>query len=103
MFDGSRTMTVSGTVAKLEWSNPQVFVWIYVPNQQAASGYDLYAFSNASTNVLERSGWSPTVLKVGEKVTVEYWPLKDGRSGGQLIKATHEDGRVTRGVGGPKS
>jgi hypothetical protein len=101
MFDGSKTLTVSGAVAKLEWSNPHVFIWIYVPSPRASTGYDLYGFSTASTNVLSRNGWSPSVLKVGEKVSVDYWPLKDGRTGGQFIRAVHEDGHVTWGRGGP--
>jgi hypothetical protein len=101
MFDGTKIATVSGTVARLEWSNPHVFIWIYVRNAQAASGYDLYAFSGGSTNLMSRNGWSPTTLKVGEKLTVDYWPLKDGRTGGHFMKATHEDGRVSRGVSGP--
>lgn len=101
MFDGTKTVTVSGTVAKLDWMNPHVFVWVYVPNAKAPTGYDLYGFSTASTNVLARNGWTSTVLKVGEKVSVSYWPLKDGRTGGQFIKAIHEDGTVTWGMGGP--
>jgi hypothetical protein len=101
MFDGSRTVTVNGTVARLEWSNPHVFIWVYVSNPKASKGYDLYGFSSASTNVLGRNGWSPTTLKAGEKVAVEYWPLKDGRTGGHLFKVTHEDGHVTLGISGP--
>jgi hypothetical protein len=101
MFDGSKTRTVSGVLAKVEWSNPHVFVWMYVPNPKAATGYDLYAFENGSTNVLARRGWSATTLKAGEKLSVDYWPLKDGRTGGFFKKATHEDGRVTHGVPGP--
>lgn len=101
MFDGTRTVLVTGSVAKVEWSNPHVFIWVYVPNPKAANGYDLYAFSSASTNLLARNGWSPTTLKVGETVTVEYWPLKDGRMGGHFRKAAHEDGHVTLGVSGP--
>ena len=101
MFDGTRRLTVVGTVAKLEWMNPHVFIWVYVPNAKAATGYDLYGFSNASTNVLSRAGWTPSTLKPGEKVTVEYWPLRDGRTGGQFIQATHEDGHVTVGKGAP--
>jgi hypothetical protein len=101
MFDGSRTLAVSGTIAKLEWMNPHVFVWVYVRNEKAPAGYDLYAFENGSTNVLTRMGWSKETLKVGEKVSVEYWPLKDGRTGGHFVKATHADGRVSPGVGGP--
>ena len=102
MFDGTRTLTVTGTVAKLEWTNPHVFVWVYVPNKDAASGYDLYAFENGSTNVLARRGWSKTTFAPGEKVTIEYWPLKDGRNGGHFRRATHADGHVTKGAGGPR-
>jgi hypothetical protein len=101
MFDGSRTLTVTGTVAKLEWTNPHVYVWVYVVNAGAPSGYDLYAFENGSTGVLSRLGWSKSTFAAGEKITVEYWPLKDGRTGGHFVKATHSDGRVALGAGGP--
>src|SRR5262245_22812316 len=101
MFDGSKTVVVSGTVATVEWANPHVFIWVYVPNPKAAKGFDLYGFSSGSTHVLSRNGWSPTTLKPGEKISVEYWPLKDGRTGGHFMKATHEDGHVSRGVSGP--
>ena len=101
MFDGTKTLTVNGTVAKLEWANPHVYVWVYVRNASAPSGYDLYAFENGSTGVLARLGWTKSTFAVGEKVTVEYWPLRDGRTGGHFVKATHEDGRVALGAGGP--
>jgi hypothetical protein len=101
MFDGSQTLTVSGAVAKLEWSNPHVYVWLHVANPAAEGGYDLYAFENGSTNALTRRGWSKDTLQAGEPLTVDYWPLKDGRTGGHFIRATHEDGRVTTGLGGP--
>src|SRR5262249_39740954 len=103
MFDGSQTLTVNGTVAKLEWMNPHVFVWVYVPNPKAKDGYDLYAFENGSPNVLTRLGWSRTVLTVGEKISVEYWPLKDGRNGGHFLKATRAQGQVLVGAGGPNA
>jgi hypothetical protein len=103
MFDGSKTVSVSGTVAKLEWMNPHVFVWLYVPNPKAASGYDLYAFENGSPNVLTRVGWTAKSLNAGEKVTVEYWPLKDGRPGGHFLKATLPGGQVLFGAGGPNA
>jgi len=101
MFDGSKTVTVKGFVAKLDWTNPHVFIWLHVPNPKAASGYDLYAFENGSTNVLARRGWSPKTFKVGEKVSVDYWPLRDGRTGGHFVRAVHEDGHISWGVGGP--
>jgi hypothetical protein len=103
MFDGTRTLKVAGTVAKLEWTNPHVFVWVYVPNAQRESGYDLYAFENGPPSSLSREGWSKTTFAIGEPVTIEYWPLLDGRTGGHFASATRADGGVVRGVGGPPS
>jgi hypothetical protein len=102
MFDGSRTATVKGTVAKLEWTNPHVFIWVYVPNSARETGFDLYAFENGSPNVLTRLGWSKTTFEAGEELTIEYWPLADGRTGGHFSTATRGDGRVIRGAGGPR-
>lgn len=102
MFDGTRTTTVRGTVAKLEWTNPHVFVWMYVPNSAAQGGFDLYAFENGSPNVLARGGWSATTFAAGEELTIEYWPLLDGRTGGHFRLATRVDGTLIRGAGGPR-
>ena len=102
MFDGTRTLTVEGTIAKLEWTNPHVFVWVYVPNAARENGYELFAFENGSPNVLARSGWSRTTFSEGEKVKIEYWPLADGRSGGHYKQATRTDGSVLSGAGGPR-
>jgi hypothetical protein len=94
-FDMSKRVTLNGTVAKVEWINPHTYVWMYVPKKQG--GHDLYAFENGSPAMLRRFGWSKSTLPTGEKVTVLYHPLKDGRPGGSFIRATHADGRVTAG------
>ena len=94
-------LKVAGTVAKIEWTNPHAFVWVYVPNAKRESGYDLYAFENGPPNALAREGWSKTTFATGEPVTIEYWPLLDGRTGGHFASATRADGSVVRGVGGP--
>lgn len=103
MFDATRTLKVAGTVAKIEWTNPHAFVWVYVPNIKSESGYDLYAFENGPPSALAREGWSKTMFAPGERVTIEYWPLLDGRTGGHFASATRADGSVVRGVGGPPS
>ena len=101
MFDAARTTTVTGTIAKLEWTNPHVFVWVYVPNAARESGFDLYAFENGSPNVLLKRGWTKDTFTVGEKLSIAYWPLADGRTGGHFAVATRADGSVIRGAGGP--
>ena len=101
MFDAARTLVVEGTVAKLEWHNPHVYVWVYVRDQAAPGSFSLYAFQNGSINVLARLGWSKTSLAAGDAVAVTYRPLRDGRPGGHLLQATLADGRTLKGAGAP--
>jgi len=98
MFDHSRTMTLEGSVAKVEWVNPHVFVWLYVKKKGGKPGeYDLYGFENGPVTMMMREGWTRDTLKVGEIVSVQFFPLNDGRMGGYFIKAVHADGRVSVG------
>jgi len=101
MFDNSGTRSVTGTIAKLEWKNPHVYIWMYVPSTAEQGKYDLYAFENGSPSVLSARGWTPTIIKAGDQITIEYWPLKDGRNGGHFEQATFADGHKLRGAGGP--
>jgi Family of unknown function (DUF6152) len=90
MFDGRNERAVEGTVAKFEWRNPHVLLWLYVPRKDAP-GSDLYGFESDSVNVLRPSGWNDHSLRPGDRITVEFFPLRDGRNGGHLIKATRPD------------
>jgi hypothetical protein len=97
MFDTTKSVFVDGTVAKVEWVNPHTFVWLYVEKKDKPGEYDLYAFENGPITMLMRAGWTKDTMKVGEKVTVQYFPLKDGRTGGSFVKAIHADGSESIG------
>ncbi len=98
MFDNERIQEVTGTVAKLEWDNPHIFLWIYVADESAESGYELYAFETGSITMMAKSGWTrDDTVTVGEEVKIVYFPLFDGRPGGSLATITHADGRITDG------
>lgn len=92
MFDTTKSVFVEGTVAKIEWVNPHTFVWLYVQKADKPGEYDLYGFENGPINMLTRNGWTQDSLRAGEKLTVQYFPLKDGRTGGSFVKAIHADG-----------
>lgn len=92
-YDLAKPVSVAGTVAKLEWSNPHIFLWLYVPGEKGGD-YDLWSFESGSVTMLKRNGWTAQTLQAGEKVTVEYFPLKDGKRGGYFFKAVHADGRI---------
>ena len=99
MFDASKPISLDGTVAKFEWTNPHAFIWLYAA--KSGGGYALYGFETGSPLRLEHIGWSRDSIKAGDKVTVEYLPLKDGRPGGNLIRVGHADGKWLQGAGGP--
>ena len=71
---------------------------MYVPSKVKPGTYDLWAFENGSPTVLEAHGWSKDVLKAGDKVTVEYWPLRSGAIGGHWEKGKLADGHVLQGA-----
>ncbi|HZT39251.1 MAG TPA: DUF6152 family protein [Bryobacteraceae bacterium] len=98
MFDYNNRITLTGTVVKFEWTNPHAYIEIDVPGQDGSVTH--YSIECASPNVLTRVGWKYNDLKPGDKVTLLVNPLKNGRHGGMLERATLPDGR-TLGDGNP--
>jgi hypothetical protein len=90
MFDRDHQITLTGTVTKFEWTNPHAYIELDVPD---ASGVKHYSIECASPNVLTRVGWKYRELKTGDKVTLLVNPLKSGKLGGMLERATLPDGR----------
>jgi hypothetical protein len=98
MFDNGRVIEVTGTVAKLEWDNPHIFLWAYVADESQESGYELYAFETGSITMMTKAGWTrDDTVEVGEEISILYFPLFDGRPGGALARITHVDGSETPG------
>ena len=92
VFNTSETKTVTGTVKEIEWTNPHIWLWVNVTNDKG--GVDVYAFEGMSPNFLERRGWTRTTLKVGDKITVDYNPLRDGKNGGMFRTGRMENGKT---------
>ena len=92
VFNTSETKTITGTVKEIEWTNPHIWLWVNVPNDKG--GVDVYAFEGMSPNFLERRGWTRTTLKAGDKITVDYNPLRDGKNGGMFRTGRMENGKT---------
>ena len=76
-YDATKTITVKGTIQKLEWVNPHAYFWIDV--KDADGRVTTYAFECLSPNALARQGWNRNSLKKGEEVTVDGYLAKDGK------------------------
>jgi hypothetical protein len=98
MFDMHKSLAVEGSIAKFEWTNPHSFVWMYVKKADKSGEYDLFAFESDTPNQLKLNGWTRDSLKPGDKVSVRYFPLRDGRPGGRLVMVQGSNGRVLTGA-----
>lgn len=90
MYDFNKCLTVTGTVRTLEFTFPHIWLWVTVPEGQKLSG--VWGFESGSPASLSHKGWSRTVLKAGDKVTVRFFPLRDGRQGGNMATVLMADG-----------
>src|SRR5262249_26061239 len=91
MFDPTHRMTMRGTVKALEWTNPHVWMWVV---SEGSADAVPYAFEAPSINELVRlEGWTKHTIRVGDTITVEYFPLKSGNKGGLIVGVTGADGR----------
>ena len=98
MFDRGKTVSITGTIRTWEMINPHSYLWV---NVKAESGADqVWGLEGGGTAALARAGVTKSAVKPGEKVVVDLHPLRDGRTGGMLVKIKLEDGRVISLGGG---
>jgi uncharacterized protein DUF6152 len=75
-FDGNKTVKLEGTLTKLEWTNPHI--WLYLDVKDASGTVVKWQCEGGAPNMLTRNGWTKESLKTGEPITVEGWLAKDG-------------------------
>ena len=90
-FDRDRTITVTGTVDRLEWTNPHARLYVNGTDETGKS--QLWDFELGPPNGLMRNGWSRTSLKNGHKVTVSGFRSKTSTIVANARTVTLADGR----------
>ena len=75
-FDADKPVTLTGTVTKLEWLNPHIWVYLDVKDDQGK--VQSWQCEGGAPNTLTRNGWSSNSLKFGDQVTIEGALAKDG-------------------------
>jgi len=91
MFDHSKTFTINGSVVELRWVNPHVSLSIDgVVKERESEGQQVWVMEMTSPGNLVRAGsWRRDAVKPGEKVEVQFSPLREeDRRGGALKKVT---------------
>jgi hypothetical protein len=99
MFDREKTLTLTGTVKQLEWTNPHA--WLYVMVMDDGGKAVEYPLEMQGTGQAQKNGWRPDTVKPGDRVTIAMHPLKSGSHGGQLLTVVLPDGRKMAVTGRP--
>jgi hypothetical protein len=87
IYEPTRKMTLTGTVKSFQWTNPhcEIVILVLPPDGAAAEEWTI---ETAGPGVLTRAGWTRQSLNIGDRVRVEFSPLRDGSHGGGLTSVT---------------
>jgi hypothetical protein len=87
-FDARRPVSFKGTVSKVEWVNPHV--WIHVDVKKPDGTKEAWAIEGGTPNVLFRRGVTKQSLKAGVEVAIDGYQAKDGthRANGRDLTLT---------------
>jgi len=90
MFDQTKTIEFKGvTVSQFQWSNPHVYLL-------AQKGNTVYTLECSSPSGMRGLGWKFNSVKPGDKVDLTFFPLRDGRPGGELRSIILGDGQTLK-------
>jgi hypothetical protein len=102
-FDANKPVKFEGTVTKMEWTNPHV--WIHVDVKKPDGAIEKWAFEAGTPNVLFRRGFTKNSLLPGTKIIVDGYRAKDGSRRANGRDLTLPDGRKlflgSSGTGAP--
>ena len=90
-FDANKTVTLKGTVTKLEWTNPHIWVYLEVKDDQESLQH--WQCEGGPPNTLTRNGWTKDSLKFGDQITINGALAKDGSKTCNVRTVKLPDGR----------
>jgi len=96
-YDMTHPVEMKGVVTNMEWGNPHVF--IYMDMKDDKGNVEQWRVEGNSPNMLQRAGWKKEMIKVGDELTVNGAPAKNGAKSLRLISLTLANGKKFDGQG----
>jgi hypothetical protein len=94
-FDTTHIVTMKGTITRFDWINPHAYVYADIRDEHGKTAN--WMLECGSLGMLTRFGWSPEVLRIGDKVTVYGFIAKDGSAYMALQKIDLPNGKSLPG------
>jgi hypothetical protein len=90
-FDRDKPITLTGTITKLEWTNPHARIYIDVKGESGdVANWD---FELGPPNGLMRQGWNRNSLRAGQLVTINGFLSRDQANVANARSVFLPDGR----------
>jgi len=90
-FDSAKQVKLSGTVTKIDWTNPHV--WFYVDVKNEGGQIENWGFEMGPPHGLQSRGWTRTTMKLGDEIQVDGSLAKNGSKRVNARSVTTPDGK----------
>ena len=90
-YDPDKAITITGTVTRVEWTNPHSR--LYVDVRQPDGSVVNWNLELTARSALVRQGWTGRTVKVGDVVTAEGIGARTNVAGANARAVTLADGR----------
>jgi hypothetical protein len=86
MFNFDKTITSKVTVTEFRWTNPHVALLVQ-GSINPGEPPEVWSMELTSPGNLTRMGWTRHSFKPGDKIELQFNPLRDGKHGGAFRQA----------------
>lgn len=83
MFDMSKCFTLEGTVRAFEYTFPHSWLWVVTTKDGTQTTWAFEAAAPTQMMEIDKR-WNRTIVKKGDKITVQFSPNKSGGNSGAL-------------------
>ncbi len=87
IYDNDKTLTLAATVEAFRWENPHTVLELAAVTD-GGEGQTRWTIESSSPGILRRFGWTGHSVGRGDRVLVEYSPMRDGSHAGRLHTLT---------------
>jgi hypothetical protein len=95
-FDAARSIRVTGTLTKIEWTNPHSYFYLDAKDDTGATVQ--WTCEAGTPGALSRQGFKRGDLKLGDMIVVDGYRAKDGSRLIDARRVTLPDGRIVSGA-----
>jgi hypothetical protein len=90
--DSRKPVTLTGTITKIDWTNPHSFLYLDVKDDKGE--VVSWKLEGYPPGVLYRTGWRKDItIKLGDTVTITGWRSRDSTNLAHSREVTLPDGR----------